>query len=79
MDALRSGEVPARKLRLSQRSAIMPGAFYRDGNRLRVQALEAVMRSGGSVIVEAIQPPTQRSGRCARRSPSNWASGSLPA
>ncbi len=56
MDALRSGEVPARKLRLSQRSKILPGAFYRDGNRLRVEALEAVMRSGGSVIVEAIQP-----------------------
>jgi len=41
MDALRSGEVPARKLRLSQRSKILPSAFYRDGTRLRVEALEA--------------------------------------
>lgn len=56
MEALRSGAIPVRKLRLSQGAKILPGAFYRDGSRLRVEVLESVMRSGGSVIVEDVEP-----------------------
>ncbi|PTS89161.1 hypothetical protein DBR17_03525, partial [Sphingomonas sp. HMWF008] len=51
MDALQSGVIPVRKLRLSQGSKILPAAFYRDANGLRATSLEAVMRSGGSAIV----------------------------
>jgi hypothetical protein len=56
MAAMRSGAVPSKKLRLTQRAKALPPIFYSQGGVLTPGALERVFGAGGSVVAFGVEP-----------------------
>ena len=56
MDMILTGQYPAKKLRLTQRGAPLPGMLFRSGGTLKPDSVMRLLDTGGSIIAYGIEP-----------------------